>query len=1206
MILKNNINTKKNFYSSVNIAYDLDDSSMIENFIVTDSSINIMEEIFLSLNSSSQKRARMLIGAYGKGKSHILLVLLNMLYKKDINLFTNIINQISNSNYELSIYIKNYIKSSSKLLPVVIEQNLDTLDQTFIYALNQSLKYMNLENLMPNTFFDAAINTIMMWKNSFQKTYKNFCKLIDIDIKTFIVGLENYSLHHYNTFKNLYPELTSGSQFNPSLELSAIDYYNDVNLKLKNHGYNGIFIIYDEFSKYLESSLGKISNVDLKLLQDFAEACSRSTSTQLHLTLITHKDITNYLDSNINKEQIDGWRAISGRFHHIYMSNDAYTDMYQVISSVIDINPKFWNKFFSKYKDKFKSISKDTLIKKIFSNLTDIEFSNLITRCYPLHPVSTFMLPRLSNHLGQNERTIFTFLSNDDNNTLINIVKNHNNDFLWISPIDLFNYFEPIISKSDYTQKPYKYYRAVKRNLVNNHNIYQISILKLLAMIYITDELQILSPTKENLISILSSLDFKISKIEEEIESLVKSNILIYRRSNDFLVIKENTELNVNQIIEDATEKIKNKYTLKEILNDSLINDYLYPEKYNSDFEIIRYFSVEFITIDEYKNLLDYPPKYKYLDPDGKIFIILTDTENDINFLKNQKSKTFNHNLERFIFIFNKKHNKNMKLFYEYFALKQLISKYKKDALLKSELLFHIRDLDIVIFKIYESYLNPILNKSYYMHNNKIVTINRKSELSMLLSNICKKVYHKTPIINNEVINKNYLSNVAYNSRTRLIDAIFNNPLSNGLELEGNGQEVSIMRSTLLKTGVLVNSDDNNFISLKPDNVNMQKLLLEINDFIIGRDKYKNNRCFKDLYNSLILPENGFGLKLGVIPIYIATVIRFYNLDIIVKNSHEEFDLDANLLNQINKHPESYYIERLFWDEERILYLNKLHDIFKEFIDDNISNNKLLKITNAINDWYLHLPKYTKEATSIPTLKNNKLIFNDFSKADLDFFQNVKNLIRKPKEFLFHTLPNIFGYDEFNLDVIDDIEDTFSKYEQLKTNLILLIIEKLKYIFAPNYMEGETLTSIIKNWFDDLDTEVKTYVHSGVNNSILNIFANSGNNSSQFVLKLGRVVTGLRIDDWDNNILVDFFTEIKNFKLYIENFTLKSNSLNNQDVYRIQFGNNDDVKTYKKVDYGKKGQLFYNQIKSSIDMMGQSINDDEKRQILLEILYDLS
>ena len=63
---------------------------------------------------------------------------------------------------------------------------------------------------------------------------------------------------------------------------------------------------------------------------------------------------------------------------------------------------------------------------------------------------------------------------------------------------------------------------------------------------------------------------------------------------------------------------------------------------------------------------------------------------------------------------------------------------------------------------------------------------------------ICDSVFGLTPIINNESVNKNEITSIAANSRNKIISALLRNELEPNLGLSGTGQEVSIMRSTLL------------------------------------------------------------------------------------------------------------------------------------------------------------------------------------------------------------------------------------------------------------------------------------------------------------------------------------------------------------------------------------------------------------------------
>lgn len=81
------ISVASGFQYSVNIGYDLNSDEKLKNFIPTKSALKLLEEVLLSTSDSSTERSRILIGAYGKGKSHIVLMILSVLLKRDFSLF---------------------------------------------------------------------------------------------------------------------------------------------------------------------------------------------------------------------------------------------------------------------------------------------------------------------------------------------------------------------------------------------------------------------------------------------------------------------------------------------------------------------------------------------------------------------------------------------------------------------------------------------------------------------------------------------------------------------------------------------------------------------------------------------------------------------------------------------------------------------------------------------------------------------------------------------------------------------------------------------------------------------------------------------------------------------------------------------------------------------------------------------------------------
>ena len=81
----------KNFQASINISFDLGDYRKIEDLIPTSTVCKYTQWILEDVLSRSSNRAKMLVGAYGKGKSHIALAALTAMSMKDPKPFARLI-----------------------------------------------------------------------------------------------------------------------------------------------------------------------------------------------------------------------------------------------------------------------------------------------------------------------------------------------------------------------------------------------------------------------------------------------------------------------------------------------------------------------------------------------------------------------------------------------------------------------------------------------------------------------------------------------------------------------------------------------------------------------------------------------------------------------------------------------------------------------------------------------------------------------------------------------------------------------------------------------------------------------------------------------------------------------------------------------------------------------------------------------------------
>ena len=598
--------------------------------------------------------------------------------------------------------------------------------------------------------------------------------------------------------------------------------------------------------------------------------------------LICHKDIANYIDNSLPKEKVDGWRGVSGRFKHINLHNN-FSQMYEIISAVIKKDKAFWNKFCEENKDRFDDLTQRFTLNGVLDEKDENMVQTAIKGCYPLHPISTFILPRLSEKVAQNERTLFTFLSSDQKYTLSAFLKTAEGDFPMLTPDYIYDYFEPLLRKEPYTSETHKLYKLTSNVLRKvEPDSLGAKIIKTISLIYIIEQFEKLPPIFNIIADTFKDSVGDTKEISKVLSELIDKECIVYlKRSNNYLKLKESSGVDIPGEIIKTIEKNKSTLSVKEILNKSTFDSYMYPTRYNNENEITRYFDFIFIDSNEFWAVENWERKIEGTDADGVVYAIIPNSQEEIDIIK-KALLSGQHNHNRIVFVVPNIYTEIEKIAYEYSAVKQLKSLVVDDDLLSDEYDIYIEDLEEVIGSFIFSYVRPETGGAEYFYMGEKKNLYRKAQISALLSDICERIYPYTPIINNESINKNVLPTVAINSRTKLISGLLENELDTNLGLTGTGQDVSIMRSTLIQTGILQNADNVPVINLNPDDANMRNMLTTIQNFFTGAN-VGGGQSFRVLYDTLTLPQNGIGLKKGVIPIYIAVVLHHCKKNLVIK-----------------------------------------------------------------------------------------------------------------------------------------------------------------------------------------------------------------------------------------------------------------------------------------------------------------------------------
>ena len=400
------IKFNNSFKTSINLYLSLNRAEKVLSYIPTKSSVNFLDG-YMQATINNKEQATLLVGPYGKGKSHLLLVLLAILSMERTGENTQIIEELADKISavdELGEQAASDVKllwSKNRFLPVIINDTTGDLNQAFLLALNDALKREKLVDLAPDTYYSIALNRIEDWQENYPETYHDFItelKSIGIEHKEFIYELKRYSRTALDTFISVYPKITSGSIFNPLAVSEVLPLYKSVSERLvEDYGFSGIYIVFDEFSKFIEGLTdGNVGN-NMKLLQDMCELATDSSNAKIFITMIAHKSM---IDENNSSFAI--------RIEHLHYNTkkrEEATELYYIdkeaeegVRIIHDVkNPNDTHKYNAKFC--IKEINK-----RIEKAGIELRYNNAVVKFNQYH----FQL--FTNYFGIKENDRFCFI----------------------------------------------------------------------------------------------------------------------------------------------------------------------------------------------------------------------------------------------------------------------------------------------------------------------------------------------------------------------------------------------------------------------------------------------------------------------------------------------------------------------------------------------------------------------------------------------------------------------------------------------------------------------------------------------------------------------------------------------------------------------------------------------------------------------------
>ena len=1114
------ISVNSNFKTSINLYLSLNKKDKILNYIPTQSSVEILDD-YLRAVIEDKQHATLLVGPYGKGKSHLLLVLMAILSLKRneenakiISTLKNKVKSVENIGNKTATNISKVWKNKA-FLPVIINTSGGDLNQAFLSALDEALKREGLEELSPDTFYSEAIKRIEDWKNNFKDTYNQFLDILrnySIGIDEFITNLKMFSLDALNIFKDIYPLVTAGSTFNPLAVSEVLPLYKATSDKLvEDYGYEGIYIIFDEFSKFIEGLDNEGAGNKMKMLQDICELAADSSSSKLYITFVAHKSIKEY-GKYLSPEIINLFTGIEGRvvekFFITYHKNN-----YELIKNAI-----IKDEHKIKKSDLFGHLLNKDVLEEYYNtptfkaDFTENDFERTVFKgCFPLNPIASYLLVNTSEKVGQNERTLFTFISNDEPNSLVRKISNNDKDDRWFVGADaIYDYFKNLFKKDVLNELVHNIWLSAEYALSKCKTEEQKIIIKALAIILIVNKSEEL-PANEKYLYLATQLE----NVNDVISTLEEEKLIYKKKSTGYFVFKTRAGIELKSEVKKQRgikgSNINYANTLKNITNKY----YVIPRRYNTENMMTRYFNHEFMDVDAFLSINDANVLFDEHDySDGKVLVLFSfdDTKQEeicMHFKELNTNKLVI--VSPFKLLSNEKDITDFEILQEIRNNQVFIN---NNEILKKELPLLEEDIsEVVNGMLRDVYCEESCRVIYY--SGDLVLEEKYKNIEKVINACCEEVYYKTPVINNELINRTFINtSQTKKSRLNIINAILNHEDDEAFYV-GTNQEATIYRALFCGTKIKEGNPDKN----------IKEIIEIINNFINECSDNKNK--FSSLINTLTSAP--YGMRRGVIPLYLAYVLSKRKEDLIVYFANMEVQLSPEIIVNICSSPEEYELYVSKEDYTKELYLKNINELF-DITDKRINTGNRIKDTVVcMQRWFRALPQVTRNMISV-----DRYIDDKNHKASMKALKKILLRVEfNPYEILFIEIPKRLKVDSLDkaFEIIKICKELFESYLEW---VISEIIKNTYDVFAE--YKNMDLFHIFKEWYDSQSELSKQGLHNGGITSFmscvkeLNVY-----NDSEVIQKISKVVTNTYVENWIGDAIDDYYNKISELKIDIEN-----------------------------------------------------------------------
>ena len=815
-------------------------------------------------------------------------------------------------------------------------------------------------------------------------------------------------------------------------------------LSMQEDRASGIIVIVDELGKLLEHAALRPEESDLHILQEMAEAASRSYDYPIWFITILHQELSQYA-SRLGRRHQREWSKVQQRFFDVPCILDDM-DAMQLVAVAINSSKK-------------TIVRKNTHVRKtaracakLAPKGLEVAFEELCVSSYPLHPTVLLILPALFKRFGQNERSLFSFLSATEPFSLSDWVEtkefcNHNPPFLRLP--QLYDYaYHTLIGGAPNPQFATMWTEtedAISR--LGNAPPEEVDILKTIGLLGLIGDASRVSASRELIQMALVSPSLSLQQIDNAMKSLEAKRFVVFRRFRNTYRLWEGSDIDINERLAEAYQILPPQSVTLAVARDLCPSPPLVARRHSFHTGMLRFFSV----IPSSREGLTVATKMKE-NCDGCVVQCLVENDEEAESVVSVAQQLEDPSV---IILIGKENDELAESARDVAALewvKKNTPSLAGDRVARQELSERRLEAEMAFRSEWNKIFEPGSEGcTCYWRGEEYHNLSTRGFAS-LLSAACDATFLHAPLVKNELINRRNLSSAAAAARRNLIEAMISSSEKQGLGIRGYPPQRSIYESLLLRSGIHRNTEMGKWIFDKPNNSDpgLQKAWDHI--FEAVESDTLEPKSVAEVFAEL--SSAPYGVADGFVPVLFCAYMLVNNATIAL---YEEGtfvpELSVPVMERLMRRPENFSVLKFGLGSERSAVVERFAREFE-------SNNGVLPVVRSLYARIGSLPKYA-------------LATHNLSSKAIAVRETILRA-KSPERLLFIDLSSVLGCQPFqpplddsmnegNVEIFfDSLNSVFSELVACYAKLLDRIRKGILTIFDIADDESEWLAKVRK------------------------------------------------------------------------------------------------------------------------------------------------